>query len=143
MKRPPGARRSWGKRPCTFTLPGEGPWPVTVRGGGLIRNLTVEVRASKQKKEAFLELQFPPTELRGKVVTPEGQAPAFAILNMKHPQHPLSQLLLRGQSEVVVRGLDPGNWRVYAGNARAASERLLVPMAEGQRPPELLLALGP
>lgn len=146
-----GGEASSGAKVCptnakgefSCTLPWEGPWAVTVRGGGLIRNLTVEVRASKQKKEAFLELQFPPTELRGKVVTPEGQAPSFAILNMKHPQQPLSQLLLRGQSEFVVKGLDPGNWLVYAENAQAASERLLVPMAEGQRPPELLLTLRP
>ncbi|MGQ9836213.1 MAG: hypothetical protein ACUVRQ_09630 [Thermoanaerobaculaceae bacterium] len=129
-----------GKFACT--LPEAGTWPLTVKGEGVVRNLLVEVKPPKGKKEVFLELSFPATELRGEVVTAQGEVPKKCIVNVERAGEPLvTQLFLQGQKEFVFKGLEPGLWSLRAEAPDAVSKTVLVTLDPERQTPKVTLVL--
>lgn len=130
-----------GKFDCV--LPEAATWLLTVKGEGLVRNLWVEIKPPKGKKEAFLELSFPATELQGEVVTAQGETPRACIVNVekKEGNLPPTQLVLQGQKQFVLKGLEPGIWSLRAETSNAASKTVLVTLDPERPAPKITLVL--
>jgi len=127
-------------------LPAEGRWRVELISEKTRLRLKlkepVEVRRLPGATRANVEIRFPNTDLRGRVVDEQGAAVARANASMLRPQDGLStQVESDAHGEFEVRGLPPGPVLVYTTEGDRESPWIQADLEEDHETPPLEIVL--
>ncbi len=126
-------------------LPSEGEWRPVVApaelSGTMLALKPVQVKLSRGKSVAKVDIEIPDTRLQGKVVGHTGEAVPEARIRVAGEGKTISTTTSDDQGQFEIWGVLPGNTLVQASKDGLDSDSTAVSLQEEMIPPALLLVL--